>query len=121
MTRNFAITFLAAVLGFSSTTSHAHHSFAAEFDVNTKISVEGVIVEVRYRNPHVQYFIENSSRSFSDENIEQIKGAVLGAYRWQYIFSGVEHPRFQELIGRLITDVQQKRLSQALAPLAQTS
>ena len=36
----------------------AHHSFAAEFDANETISVTGVIVEVRYRNPHVQYFIE---------------------------------------------------------------
>jgi hypothetical protein len=36
----------------------AHHSFAAEFDANTTISVTGVITEVRYRNPHVQYFID---------------------------------------------------------------
>jgi len=36
----------------------AHHSFAAEFDADTTISVTGTIVEVRYRNPHVQYFIE---------------------------------------------------------------
>lgn len=36
----------------------AHHSFAAEFDATEMISVSGVIVEVRFRNPHVQYFIE---------------------------------------------------------------
>lgn len=46
----------------------------------------------------VRYFIENSSRSFSDEKIACINDSVLGAYRWQYIFSGVEHPRFQELM-----------------------
>jgi hypothetical protein len=38
--------------------AQAHHSFAAEFDANETISVTGVIVEVRYRNPHVQYFVE---------------------------------------------------------------
>jgi hypothetical protein len=65
----------------------------------------------------VRYFLENTSRTFSNENIEQIKDAVLRAYRWQYIFSGVSHPRFQELIGRLITDVQQERIKHALAPL----
>lgn len=59
MTRKFAIVLFAAVLGFSVAQVQAHHSFAAEFDANTRISVEGVIVEVRYRNPHVQYFIES--------------------------------------------------------------
>jgi hypothetical protein len=58
MTRKLTLTLFITLLGFSATVSRAHHSFAAEFDVNTKISVEGVIVEVRYRNPHVQYFIE---------------------------------------------------------------
>lgn len=40
---------------------HAHHSFAAEFDADSTISVEGNIVEVRYRNPHVQYFIDTDN------------------------------------------------------------
>jgi hypothetical protein len=36
----------------------AHHSFAAEFVATEMITVEGVVVEVRFRNPHVQYFID---------------------------------------------------------------
>lgn len=36
----------------------AHHSFSAEYDVNGYITLEGTIVEVRFRNPHVQYFLE---------------------------------------------------------------
>ncbi len=46
------------ILVAAPTTTNAHHSFAAEFDANSTISVSGAIVEVRYRNPHVQYFIE---------------------------------------------------------------
>ena len=51
----------AVFIASSIRVSVAHYSFAAEFDADTRISVAGVIVEVRYRNPHVQYFIETDS------------------------------------------------------------
>ncbi|MBI4775024.1 MAG: hypothetical protein HY788_12745 [Deltaproteobacteria bacterium] len=66
------------------------------------------------------YFIANTRRTFSDDQIARIKSTVLGAYRWQYIFSGVEHPRFQELFGRLTTETQRERVGRALAPLAKS-
>jgi len=49
----------------------------------------------------------------------RIKVCLLRAYRWQYIFSGVEHPRYQKLLKSLITDAQLQRIAQALSPLAQ--
>jgi len=64
-----------------------------------------------------EYFINNTTRSFDDKQIAGISDSVLGAYRWQYIFSGVEHPRFQELFGRLTTEAQRERIGRALAPL----
>lgn len=36
----------------------AHHSFSAEYDADGYITLAGTIVEVRFRNPHVQYFLE---------------------------------------------------------------
>lgn len=39
----------------------AHHSFSAEYDVDGYVTLEGTIVEVRFRNPHVQYFLEVES------------------------------------------------------------
>ena len=62
----------------------------------------------------VEYFTKLYSRSFSEEEIEQIKAITLKAYRWQYIFSGVEHPRFQKLLEELTTENQRKRLNEAL-------
>lgn len=62
----------------------------------------------------VEYFTKLCSRSFSEEEIEQIKAITLKAYRWQYIFSGVEHPRFQKLLEELTTENQRKRLNEAL-------
>ncbi|HSQ85838.1 MAG TPA: hypothetical protein VLM43_14055, partial [Desulfobacterales bacterium] len=65
----------------------------------------------------VDYFLRVSNRSFTDDELQRIKNGVLGAYRWQYIFSGVEHPRFQKLYNELTTEEQRQRVSTALATL----
>ena len=82
-------------------------------------AVDGILKQ--QSESDVRYFIENSSRSFSDEDIDHIREEVLRAYRWQYIFSGIEHPRFHELFSRLTTEKQQERIACALAPLAKVS
>ena len=65
----------------------------------------------------VNYFLINCNRPFSDGEIRRLKEGVLKAYRWQYIFSVVEHPRFQKLYNELTTEHQRQRVSNALAPL----
>ena len=45
------------------------------------------------------------------------RAGVLGAYRWQYIVSGAQHPRFAEFLGTSITTEQGQRIARALAPL----
>ena len=42
---------------------------------------------------------------------------MLKAYRWQYIVSGVMEPRFQTVLGSLISEAQMQRIQAALAPL----
>ena len=65
----------------------------------------------------VEYFLKVCDRSFSEDEIEQIKAGVLKAYRWQYIFSGVQHERFQALFEKLTTEEQRQRINEALAPI----
>ena len=65
----------------------------------------------------VDYFLKLCNRSFTDDEIQRIKDGVLRAYRWQYIFSGVEHPRFQKLYNALTTDEQRQRVSAAFTTL----
>ncbi len=65
----------------------------------------------------VEYFLKICSRSFSEDEIKQIKACVLKAYRWQYIFSGVEHKRFQTLLEELTTEDQRQRINEALSPI----
>ena len=65
-----------------------------------------------------EYFVRICGRSFTEEQMAKLKASLLKAYRWQYVFSGVEHPRFQKLLGSLITEAQFQRITQALNPLA---
>ncbi len=41
----------------TSTTAFSHHSYAAEFDRNAPMTIEGVVTEVWFRSPHVRYYI----------------------------------------------------------------
>jgi hypothetical protein len=63
------------------------------------------------------YFFKARNPALEEAQMNRIKEVVLKAYRWQYIFSGVNHPRFQKLFGDLTTDTQQQRVSDALSPL----
>jgi len=79
-------------------------------------AVDGILQEQSKSDS--EYFMKICGCSFNEEQIGIIKACILKAYRWQYIFSGVEHPRFQKLLRSLITEAQLQRIAQALAPLA---
>ena len=63
------------------------------------------------------YFLLAAGRSFSSDDADAIRATLLRAYRWQYIVSGVEDPRFSDVLGSMITAQQGERIGAALAPL----
>lgn len=63
------------------------------------------------------YFLSVSTQSFSDEQKLAIHDGILKAYRWQYVFSGVEIERFQKVLTGMITEQQMGRIGAALETL----
>ena len=63
------------------------------------------------------YFIGVSGTAFDATSAGRIHDTLLKAYRWQYIVSGVMEPRFQTVLGSLISEAQMQRIQAALAPL----
>ena len=63
------------------------------------------------------YFLKVGRGPYSAAQQKAIRDAVLYAYRWQYIVSGVQQPRFQKILGGMITEAQMQRIGAALAPI----
>jgi hypothetical protein len=64
------------------------------------------------------YFAVNCGRALQGDEAEDVGRHFLKAYRWQYIFSGAGHPRFQGIVKGLIGAAQMKRIEAALGTLA---
>ena len=63
------------------------------------------------------YFLRVCGRTFGRPEAERIGESILGAYRWQYIVSGVQDERFQKMLGGMISAGQMERIGAALAPI----
>jgi hypothetical protein len=63
------------------------------------------------------YFIQSCERTLATAEAAQVHAAVLAAYRWQYIVSGVQHAHFSRLLKKMTTSSQLARIEAALAPI----
>jgi hypothetical protein len=66
-----------------------------------------------------KYFLSMGARAFDAAQRERVGATMLRAYRWQYIVSGVQHPRFAELLTGMTTEAQMQRIVTALTPILQ--
>jgi hypothetical protein len=65
----------------------------------------------------VDYFLKIIDRKHTPSEVQKLRDGLLGAYRWQYIVSGVEEPRFQKILNAMTNQDQRKRIETALAPI----
>lgn len=65
----------------------------------------------------VAYFVASCGRTVQSDEAGRLTAQFLKAYRWQYIFSGATHPRFQGILNQLITKRQMGRIEAALATI----
>ena len=78
-------------------------------------AVDGILKAQAAADAH--YFVDVCSRPMTKAEVDAINATVLAAYRWQYIVSGVQIPRFANLLNGMITPAQQRRIGDALAPI----
>ena len=65
------------------------------------------------------YFGMNCGRPLQQGEPDLVARHFLKAYRWQYIFSGVQHLHFGRLLTSMTTPEQMARIQRALAPIMQ--
>ena len=54
----YAVLVCGLILVGAGVPAWAHHSFAAAFDMNKAVTVQGTIVQVRLENPHSWFFLD---------------------------------------------------------------
>ena len=83
--------------------------------IDLVVAVDGILQ--MQSDADANYFCMIAGRSFATVERERIRQSLLRAYRWQYILSGVQGPRFSSILGSLVTDQQAERIINALATL----
>ena len=67
------------------------------------------------------YFAAACGRRLSDAERAQVEAHLLAAYRWQYIVSGAQEPRFTDVLQDLVTPAQMQRIGAGLTPLVEAT
>ncbi len=70
-----------AVLAMSSVELRAHHSFAAEFDSNKVVTLNGVVTKVEWTNPHTYFYVDVTDDQGKVANWAVEGGAPNALYR----------------------------------------
>jgi hypothetical protein len=74
------------------TTSRVERDRAVDEFIELVGAVDGVLQAQSASD--ARYFAETCNRRLTSEEKTQIETGLLRAYRWQYIFSGAQHPHF---------------------------
>jgi len=95
--------------------SSAERDRAVDDFIALVVAVDGILQ--MQAGADAAYFCTICGRTVAGTEADGLEKQFLKAYRWQYIFSGATHPRFQKTLGGLITEGQFQRIEAALATL----
>jgi hypothetical protein len=87
--------------------------------VNDLISLVGAIDGILQQQAaaDARYFVRTSPQDLTPAQVDRLNAGMLDAYRWQYIVSGVQVPRFRQSLIAMTSEDQLQRIQRALAPL----
>ena len=94
----------------------AGHRNAAVDDLIELLMILDEIVQAQ-AGADADHFVAMATSAFSSQQVGQIRALLCKAYRWQYVACGVVEPRFQALLGSLVSDAQMQHIHNALTPL----
>ena len=95
--------------------SEHERNVAVDDLIELAVAVDGILQ--MQAKADADYFVAVRAREFSPEETAAIHDGLLKAYRWQYIFSGVEIDRFQKILTGMVTEAQMGRIGAALETL----
>jgi hypothetical protein len=96
--------------------SDAQRDAAVDDLIALVVGVDGILQAQAQAD--AAYFLGASGMAQDGTRAEQVHATLLKAYRWQYIVSGTLEPRFQKLLGELVSEAQMERIQASLAPLS---
>ncbi|WP_455208743.1 hypothetical protein [Kaarinaea lacus] len=83
--------------------------------IDLVVAVDGIL-QVQSK-ADTEYFFQICNGQYNPEQRKAVADKLLEAYRWQYIISGVQEPRFLKVLGNMINPQQQATIQQALSTL----
>jgi len=83
--------------------------------IDLAVAVDGILQA--QADADAKYFAATNARALDQEEKDAVRKGFLKAYRWQYIFSGAQHPHFVKVMTGLITEGQTHRIVNALETL----
>lgn len=83
--------------------------------IDLVVAVDGILQS--QSEADANYFCLIAGRVFDADERDRVREGLLRAYRWQYILSGVQEPRFSSILGSLINEQQGDRIGTALCTL----
>ena len=83
--------------------------------IDLVVAVDGIL-QVQSKADS-EYFSKICTGNYNNQQRQVIEDKLLEAYRWQYIISGVQEPRFLKILGGMINQKQETNIQQALATL----
>ena len=92
MVRKFLLT-VAALASVFSISAFAHHSFAAEYDRNKPVTLEGIATKLEWQNPHTRFYLDVKDASGNVVNWELELGSPNALVRagWDAAFFAGRH------------------------------